>query len=143
MSSPGQFDHPLLRRAKLEIAAAALGNGAVPIQGITQEYKDLSVVENDARRSRSEFGCLRMYSIHPDQIAAIVRGLTPSAQEIDDACAILLAAAAKGWGPVGYQGKLHDRASYRYFWQLIKRAHAIGVGLPVEAITAFFSKEPT
>ena len=140
MSSPGQIDHPLLRRAKLEIAAAALGNGAVPIQGITQEYKDLAVVENDARRARAEFGCLRMYSIHPDQIAAIVRGLTPSAQEIEDACAILLSAAAKGWGPVGHQGKLHDRASYRYFWQLIKRAHAIGVGLPVEAINAFFSR---
>ena len=140
MSSPGQFDHPLLRRAKLEIAAAALGHGAVPIQGITQEYKDLSVVENDARRARAEFGCLRMYSIHPDQIAAIVRGLTPSAQEIDDATAILLAAARKDWGPVGYQGKLHDRASYRYFWQLLKRVEAQGHAVPEEARQAFFSK---
>ena len=140
MSSPGQFDHPLMRRAKLEVAAAALGHGALPIQGITQNYTDLSVVEGDARRARAEFGCLRMYSIHPTQIAAIVRGMQPSAQELAEASAILLAASAKAWGPVGFEGKLHDRASYRYYWQLLKRAHGIGTAVPEEARQAFFSK---
>ena len=139
MSSPGQFDHPLVRRAKLEISSAGLGNGAVPIHGITQEYKDPSVVEGDARRAREEFGFLRMYSIHPDQIAPIIRGLQPSEAEIEDASAILLSAYAKDWGPVGYHGKLHDRASYRYYWQLLKRAQATGVRVPDDAREAFFS----
>ena len=139
MSSPGQFDHPLVRRAKLEIASAGLGNGAIPIHGITQEYKDPSVVEGDARRAREEFGFLRMYSIHPDQIAPIIRGMQPRDSEIADASAILLAAYLKDWGPVGYHGKLHDRASYRYYWQLLKRAQATGANVPDEARTAFFS----
>jgi len=139
MSSPGQFDHPLVRRAKLEIASAGLGNGAIPIHGITQEYKDLAVVEGDARRAREEFGFLRMYSIHPDQIPAIIRGMAPRETEIADASAILLAAYAKDWGPVGYKAKLHDRASFRYYWQLLKRAQATGIEVPEDARKAFFS----
>ena len=139
MSSPGQFDHPLVRRAKLEIASAGLGNGAVPIHGITQEYQDPAVVEADARRAREEFGFLRMYSIHPDQIAPIIRGMQPREAQIEDASTILLAAHAKDWGPVGHKGKLHDRASYRYYWQLLKRAQATGARVPDEARKAFFA----
>jgi citrate lyase subunit beta/citryl-CoA lyase len=139
MSSPGQFDHPLLRRAKLEISAAALGNGAVPIHSISQGYQDPAAVEADARRAREEFGYLRMYSIHPDQVAPIIRGMQPNAAEIEDACSILLAAYAKDWGPVGHKGKLHDRASYRYYWQLLERAFKTGVAVPDDARKAFFS----
>jgi citrate lyase subunit beta/citryl-CoA lyase len=143
MASPGQFDHPLVRRAKLEISAAALGAGALPIHGITQEYRDPAVAEADARRAREEFGYLRQYSIHPDQILPIVRGMQPAASEIEDATAILLAASAADWGPVGHKGRLHDRASYRYYWQLLERARRTGAALPADAVTAFFDKEPT
>ena len=138
MSSPGQFDHPLIRRAKLEVSAAGLACGAVPIHGITQEYKDLSVVEDDARRARAEFGFLRMHSIHPDQIAPIIRAMQPAEAELEDAGAILCAAQKKDWGPVGHNGKLHDRASYRFFWYLLERAEATGAVIPEEAKAAFF-----
>ncbi len=138
MSSPGQFEHPLVRRAKLEISSAGLGNGAVPIHTITQDYKDLSVVEGDARRARAEFGFLAKYSIHPDQIAPIVKGMQPDQTEIEDASAILISAQRKEWGPVGYKGKLHDRASYRYYWQLLDRAARTGARIPDEARKAFF-----
>jgi citrate lyase subunit beta/citryl-CoA lyase len=141
MSSPGQFDHPLVRRAKLEISAAALGAGALPIHGITQEYRDATIAEADARRAREEFGYLRQYSIHPDQILPIVRGMQPSVEEIEDATAILLSAQAASWGPVGHKGKLHDRASFRYFWQLLDRAWRTGATLPVDAVKAFFDEE--
>ena len=30
------------------------------------------------------------------------------------------------------EGKLHDRASYRYFWQVLERAHQTGMELPLE-----------
>lgn len=139
MSSPGQFEHPLVRRAKLEISAAGLGNGAIPIHTITQDYKDLSVVEGDARRARAEFGFLAKYSIHPDQIAPIIKGMQPDQMEIEDATAILISAQNKEWGPVGYKGKLHDRASYRYYWQLLDRAQRTGASLPEEARKAFFN----
>lgn len=138
MSSPGQFDHPLIRRAKLEVSAAGLACGAVPIHGITQDYKDLSVVEGDARRARAEFGFLRMHSIHPDQIAPIVRAMQPAQAELENAGAILCAAQKKDWGPVGHNGKLHDRASYRFFWYLLERAEATGAMIPEQARAAFF-----
>ena len=139
MSSPGQFEHPLVRRAKLEISSAGLGNGAIPIHTITQDYKDLSVVETDARRARSEFGYLCKYSIHPDQIAPVVKGMQPNQVEIEDATAILISAQNKDWGPVGHKGRLHDRASYRYYWQLLDRASRTGASIPDEARTAFFN----
>ncbi len=139
MSSPGQFEHPLIRRAKLEISAAALRAGAMPIHGITQEYRDPAVAESDARRARTEFGYLRQYSIHPDQIMPIVRGMRPDVDEIDEAAAILLAAQAAHWGPVGHKGKLHDRASFRYYWQLLDRAQRTGAALPADATAAFFN----
>ena len=139
MSSPGQFEHPLVRRAKLEISSAGLANGAIPIHTVTQDYRDLSVVEGDARRARAQFGFLAKYSIHPDQIAPIVRGMQPNQAELDDATAILLAAQSKDWGPVGHHGKLHDRASYRYYWQLLDRASRTGALLPDEARRAFFN----
>ena len=138
MSSPGQFEHPLMRRAALEVSNAGLGHGAVPIHPVTQNYQDLSVVEGDARRARAEFGCLAKYSIHPDQIAPIVKAMQPAPVEIDDATAILLAAQRNDWGPVGHQGKLHDRASYRYYWQLLDRAQRTGASIPEDARKAFF-----
>ena len=30
------------------------------------------------------------------------------------------------WGPIQFQGKLHDRASYRYYWMVVQRAKASG-----------------
>jgi citrate lyase subunit beta / citryl-CoA lyase len=32
---------------------------------------------------------------------------------------------------------LHDRASYRYFWQVLERAHQTGRALPAEAQVFF------
>ena len=139
MRSPGQFDHPLLRRAKCEVAAAALGNGVVPAHNVTTALRDTEIVTNDARRAREEFGFLRMWSIHPDQIDPIAEALLPKETEIETASAILLAAQAAHWGPIRHDDTLHDRASYRYFWALLARAHAAGARMPADAHRAFFS----
>jgi citrate lyase subunit beta/citryl-CoA lyase len=48
MRSPGQFEHPLIVRAKCEIAAAALANGVVPSHNVTTELRDLDFIRNDA-----------------------------------------------------------------------------------------------
>lgn len=138
MKSPGQFEHPLIIRAKSDIAAAALGNGVVPTHNVTIELKDRSAVSSDARRARLEFGFMRMWSIHPDQIVPIVEAMKPDETEVDDAADILLAAQEAEWGPIRHADKLHDRASYRYFWEVLRRARATGMTLPADADHAFF-----
>lgn len=138
MRSPGQFEHPLVVRAKCDIAAAALANGVVPSHNVTTELKDLDYIRSDAERARKAFGYLRMWSIHPNQIIPIVEAMRPDFSEVEDASAILLAAQDAGWGPIQHAGKLHDRASYRYYWELLKRARATGMTLPAESAARFF-----
>ena len=139
MQSPGQFEHPLIARAKCEITTAALANGVVPTHNVTTELKDIDVISNDARRARLEFGYLRMWSIHPNQIVPIIEAMRPDFSEVETATAILIAAQDKDWGPIAHEGHLHDRASYRYYWELIARAHATGMTLPAIAQQRFFA----
>ncbi len=138
MRSPGQFEHILVTRAKSEIAAAALGNGIVPSHNVTTEIRDTAVVKNDARRARQEFGFLRMWSIHPGQIQPIVESMRPDFAEVREAAALLVAAQDAAWGPIQHEGKLHDRASYRYYWELLQRAQATGMEIPADARQRFF-----
>ena len=86
-----------------------------------------------------ELGFTRMWSIHPSQIRTIVAAFQPEADEIEEAVDILVAAQAADWAPIGHAGTLHDRASYRYFWRLLLRAHRAGARLPAAATERFFS----
>ena len=138
MRSPGQFDHPLVARAKCEIATAAVGNGVVPSHNVTLEFGDTDRVAEDARRARREFGFLRMSSIHPTQIQPIVAAMRPDFSEVEEATAIVIAGQDADWGPISRAGQLHDRASYRYWWELLQRAHATGMALPESARRRFF-----
>ena len=139
MRSPGQFSHVLVTRAKCEIAAAALGNGIVPSHNVTTEIRDTTVVRDDAGRARLEFGFLRMWSIHPNQIQPIVESMRPDFAEVNEASTLLIAAQNAAWGPIQHEGKLHDRASYRYYWELLQRAQATGMDISADARRRFFS----
>jgi citrate lyase subunit beta/citryl-CoA lyase len=139
MRSPGQFDHPLVARAKAEIAAAALANGIVPAHNVTTELKDTDAIRDDAHRARTEFGFLRMWSIHPNQILPIVEAMRPDFSEVRAGAEILIAAQDIDWGPIQHGGKLHDRASYRYYWELVERAHVTGMDIPADARQRFFA----
>ncbi len=138
MRSPGQFEHRLLARAKSEMVAAALANGVVPAHNVCLDLKDAERVHSDASRARNEFGFLRMWSIYPAQIEPIVKAMQPDFSEVEDAAAILLAAQSADWGPIQHEGELHDRATYRYFWETLRRAHVTDVPIPEEARAAFF-----
>lgn len=129
MRSPGQFTHPLVTRAKLEISAACHAHGKVPSHNVTTEIKDSAIVKQDAARAKTEFGYTRMWSIHPSQIEPIVTAFSPSRHEIDEAAQILTEAQANQWGPIQHDGKLHDRASYRYYWTILQRAKLNGLAL--------------
>jgi citrate lyase subunit beta / citryl-CoA lyase len=133
MRTPGQFTHPLVVRAKLEMVAACHAHDKVPSHNVTTEIKDSAVVANDAQRAAAEFGFTRMWSIHPDQIKPIVKAFTPRLAEVNEATSILQAAMAKDWGPIAHGGRLHDRASYRYYWTVLQRAKLAGLALPEAA----------
>ena len=139
MRSPGQFEHHLLVRAKTEVVAAALASGVVPAHNVCLDLKNTEVVMADAKRARYDFGFLRMWSIYPAQITAIVDAMKPDLSEVEDAANILLAAQVADWGPIQYKGELHDRATYRYFWEILQKANVTGVKISDSANRAFFS----
>ena len=142
MRSPGQFEHPLIVRAKAGVVAAALAHGVVPAHNVSLDLRNTYNVFRDAWRARHDFGFLRMWSIHPSQIQPIVDAMKPDLGEVADASHILLAAQRADWGPIQYQGELHDRATYRYFWHLLQKANVTGVAIPKEAGEAFFKDFP-
>jgi len=132
MGLQGQFTHPLVLRAKMEIASACHAHGKVPAHGVVTEFKDKSALRAAARKAALELGFTRMWSIHPDQIRPILEAFSPSAHEIEIATKIIAAAAKADWAPISFEGKLEDRASYRYYWQVLERAHRTGRQLPEE-----------
>ncbi|MEI8169782.1 MAG: aldolase/citrate lyase family protein [Rhodoferax sp.] len=133
-----QFSHPLVVRAKLDIASACHAHGKVPAHCVVTEFNDTAALLGAASRASRAFGYTRMWSIHPGQIRPILEAFAPLAQEIELATNIMLAAQKADWAPISFSGKLHDRASYRYFWQVLERAHQTGRHLPAEAL-AFFA----
>lgn len=133
-----QFSHPLVLRAKLEIASACHAFGKVPAHCVVTEFSDMAAVQAAASRASRALGYTRMWSIHPSQIRPILAAFAPQAHEIELATNIMMAAAQADWAPISFGGKLHDRASYRYFWQVLERAHQTGQHLPDEA-RAYFS----
>jgi citrate lyase subunit beta / citryl-CoA lyase len=132
MGIEGQFTHPLVVRAKLEIASACHAWGKVPSHSVVTEFKDKTALQAAARRAAREFGFTRMWSIHPDQIRPILEAFAPGEHEIEIASKIIAAAARVNWAPISFEGKLEDRASYRYYWQVLERAHQTGRKLPPE-----------
>jgi citrate lyase subunit beta/citryl-CoA lyase len=141
MGVEGQFTHPLVVRAKLEIASACHAHGKVPSHGVVTEYKDQTSLHAAARKAAREMGFTRMWSIHPDQIRPILEAFAPSAHEIEIAAKMIVAAAAAQWAPISFDCKLQDRASYRYYWQLLERAHQTGRPLPSE-VRDWFEASP-
>ncbi len=138
MSLHGQFSHPLVMRAKLEIAAACHAHGKTPSHCVVTEFNDPHAIAEAAGRACRELGYTRMWSIHPNQIRPIVEAFAPTASELDVAIDIVLAAQAAHWAPIRHRDTLHDRASYRYYWQVIERAKRTGHVLPADIRLAFF-----
>ena len=139
MRSPGQFEHRLLSRAKSQVVATAIGHGVIPAHNVTLDLKNVETTHSDAKRARQEFGFMRMWSIYPTQIKAIVDAMKPDFSEVQDGAQILLQAQKANWGPIQYDGELHDRATYRYFWEILQRAKLSGMDLSDEINQAFFN----
>ena len=140
MNALGQFTHPLVVRAKLAIASACHAAGKVPSHCVVTEFSDASAIAAAASRAAREFGYTRMWSIHPSQIRPILTAFAPSEEEVETASHIIVAGAAAHWAPISFKGKLQDRASYRYYWQLLERAHQTGRAL-CQPVSSYFDAE--
>ena len=138
MRSPGQFDHRAISYAKARVVSAAMCSGVVPAHNVTLDLKNAYQTYDDATRARQEFGFQRMWSIYPAQIQPIVDAMRPNFSEVEAAVNILLNAQDASWGPIQYDGELHDRATYRYFWELVQKAKVTAVKLPQEAESRWF-----
>lgn len=136
-----QFGHPLLVRAHTDIVMAAQAHGKVAVHSVTLDIGDGSAAGEDAARAAHDFGYRRKWSIHPRQVAPIIAAFRPTVDEVREAGDILLAAQRASWGPVRHDERLHDRASYRYWWQVLRRAHHTGMRLPDDIRSAFFDDE--
>lgn len=147
MSATGQFEHPLVVRAKLEIAAACHAAGKTPSHCVVTEFRHASALQAAATKAARQFGYTRMWSIHPSQVRPIVEAFAPTVAELDLAIEILQAAQAADWAPIRHADTLHDRASYRYFWHVVERAHRTsmshGAQLPAEIHEAWFGPQAT
>ena len=126
MGLAGQFTHPLVVRAKLAIASACHAHGKVPSHCVVTEFSDADAIKNAALQAANTLGFTRMWSIHPSQIRPILAAFAPAANDIDVATHIITAGVDADWAPINYKGTLHDRASYRYYWQVLERAHQTG-----------------
>ncbi len=142
MRSPRQFEHPILVNARVGISMACHRFGKVPSHNVCTQFKDLYAVTADAQRARRDFGFLRMWSIHPAQIEPIISAFAPSDTALAQAAQILLKAQDNNWGPIEFEGVLHDRASLRYYWSVLKQARLTGTALPAGTHT-WFEKSPS
>lgn len=138
MYSPAQFEHALIVRAKTEIVSAAVAAGCIPSHNVTLTLKDAQKTFDDAYRARHQFGFMRMWSVHPVQIKAIIEAMSASFEQLQLATDILLTAQQNNWAPIRLDDTLYDKASYRYYWQQLQRAHVSGIALPINAQQRFF-----
>jgi citrate lyase subunit beta/citryl-CoA lyase len=137
MGMVGQFSHPLVVRAKLAIASACHAHGKTPSHCVVTEFKDVQALQHCAKRAANEWGYTRMWSIHPSQVRPLLAAFSPAPGDIEQAAEILQAAAQADWAPIQWGGQLHDRASFRFYWSVLERAHATGQAMPEQALRYF------
>lgn len=139
MGLAGQFTHPLVVRAKLAIASACHAHGKVPSHCVVTEFSDTDAIKNAALQAANTLGYTRMWSIHPSQIRPILAAFSPDERDIDLATQIITAGVAADWAPISHKGTLHDRASYRFYWQVLERAHQTGRAID-SSVAHFFNE---
>ena len=77
-----------------------------------------------------------------------IAGIDPAALHLHELYAPFLRTDRRRTGPIRHRHNgrehLHDRASYRYFWQVIERAHRTSIGghaqLPAEVRVRYFGR---
>ena len=100
----GDDDALLFFRSQIVLASRLAGLDA-PVDGVTTALDDAQAIEHDTARAR-RLGFGAKLCIHPKQVVAVNRGLTPTDVELDWARRVL--AAAEAGGAVAVDGKMVD-----------------------------------
>lgn len=124
---------------RMRISTLCQAYGKVASHSLCSELKDAEVVAVNAETAFNVFGFRRMWSVHPDQIEPIFQASHPEQELIECAAQILAPALAEGWPPIRHEDRLHDRASYRYLWTVLKSAYLSAFELPACAMPLFTS----
>lgn len=96
------------RVARVQCLFAAAAAGVAPIETLYADFKDEAGLAADCRRSRRD-GFTGRLAIHPDQVAAINAGYSPSEEDIAFALRLVAAFEARpDVGTVGIDGKMYD-----------------------------------
>ncbi len=135
----GQMAHPLVLQAKMAVSSACHAYAKVPSHCVVTEFTDAAALQTAACQAAQQLAYTRMWSIHPAQIPVILAAFAPSGADVSRACDIIPAAQAANWAPIRHEGTLHDRASYRYYWQVLQNAYATGATLPPAIQSQFFT----
>ncbi len=94
--------------ARTQCLFAASAAGIAPIETLYADFRDVSGLERDCRRSRRD-GFTGRLAIHPDQIETINVCFAPSPEDIVEAQMIVDAFAAQpDVGTLGLNGKMYD-----------------------------------
>ena len=113
------FTYKLARTLCLAAAAAA---GVQPVDGIFADFKDGKGLRGEAEAAARE-GFTGKLAIHPDQVAIINAAFTPSADEIDNARAVIDAFEAQpDAGVLSVGGKMVDRPHLTQAQRVLSRA---------------------
>ncbi|HEX2256765.1 MAG TPA: CoA ester lyase, partial [Afifellaceae bacterium] len=107
-----------------QIVAAAHAYGIDVIDGVLNDYSDTARLEAECRQAR-DLGMDGKSLIHPSQIEAANRLFSPSAEELEEARAIVEAFARPenaGKGVVGVSGKMAEIMHLRQAERILKLA---------------------
>jgi len=109
---------------RMALVSRAAGIGS-PIAGVTPDIRDEARLLADLAFARA-FGFGAKLCIHPDQVIAIHRALTPTPADVQWARRVL-AAAATSQGAVQLDGKMIDRPVILKAQAIVDRAAGTGV----------------
>jgi hypothetical protein len=117
------------RYTRLRRSGQRQGDHHGGVLGFTADRRTVFAVQGHVKHAGPElFGHLGLQ----------LQAFAPTDAEVDTASQIISAATIADWAPISFAGQLHDRASYRYFWQVLERAHQTGRVLP-PAMAAYFN----
>ena len=117
---PGDYWHAV----RVQVLAAARAAGVAAIEAPYPGYQDEAGYRRAATHA-SLLGFDGKWAIHPDQVAVANDVFTPTAEELEEARAIIAGyrrAEAEGIGAVGRGGKLVDAALMRHAENVLRRA---------------------
>ena len=103
----GDWSRPYQQARSMCLYAAA-NAGVAAIDTLYADFRDTDGLAADCRRARQD-GFVGRIAIHPDQVATINAGFTPSDDEVAQAWRVVDAfAASPNAGTVGIDGRMYD-----------------------------------